>query len=355
MGAIESRIRLVARGAGALVSVAIRADEWPGAAPNEALAKLCAEDLVAVNALILRHMQSEIGLIPQLASHIIASGGKRLRPLLTLACARLCGYQGKRHLGLAAVVEFIHTATLLHDDVVDKSGLRRGRQTANDVWGNKASVLVGDFLFSRAFQLMVSDGSLQVLSVLAQAAATIAEGEVHQLMTSNDTETGESAYLQVVTAKTAALFAAASQVGALVADRPGHEAEALHSFGLNLGIAFQLVDDVLDYSSASDEMGKATGDDFRDGKITLPVVLAFKVGNAEERVFWRRTLEELKQRDGDLRYAVGLLHRHGALTETVARARTYGEHARRALSVFPDGPACRALMGVVDAAIDRAR
>ncbi len=335
--------------------VAIRAGQRPAAAPNEALAELCADDLAAVNALILRHMQSEIGLIPQLAGHIIASGGKRLRPLLTLACARLCGYEGDRHLGLAAVVEFIHTATLLHDDVVDGSGLRRGRQTANDLWGNKASVLVGDFLFSRAFQLMVGDGSLQVLSVLAEAAATIAEGEVHQLMTSNDTGTGEEAYLQVVTAKTAALFAAACRVGALVAERPGGEAEALHSFGLNLGIAFQLVDDILDYASDSDEMGKANGDDFRDGKITLPVVLAFQVGDAGERAFWRRTLEELEQEDGDLEHAAGLLRRHGALTETAVRARAYGERAKSALAAFPDGRERRALMGAVDFAIERAR
>ncbi len=336
------------------MAVAIRAEQRPASAPHEALTALCADDLTSVNALILRYMQSEIALIPQLAGHIIAGGGKRLRPLLTLASARLCGYQGDRHLGLAACVEFIHTATLLHDDVVDESGLRRGRQTANDLWGNKASVLVGDFLFSRAFQLMVGDGSLQVLSVLAKAAATIAEGEVHQLMTSNDTETGEAAYLQVVTAKTAALFAAACEVGAIVAERPSGDAEALHSFGLNLGIAFQLIDDILDYAAASDDMGKDTGDDFREGKLTLPVVLAYKYGDAEERAFWRRTLEELDQKDGDLERAIGLLGRHGALTEAAARARAFGARARSALAQFPDGPERRALMGAVDFAIDRA-
>ncbi len=339
---------------GTPVAVAIKAERQRPAAPHDTLAKLCAEDLAAVDALILRHMQSEVGLIPQLAGHIIAAGGKRLRPQLTLASARMCGYRGERHLGLAAVVEFIHTATLLHDDVVDGSGLRRGRQTANELWGNKPSVLVGDFLFSRAFQLMVDDGSLQVLSILADAAATIAEGEVGQLVTANDTATDEDAYLEVVTAKTAALFAAACQVGAVVAERPDAEAVALAEFGLNLGIAFQLVDDTLDYSSDEAAMGKAVGDDFRDGKITLPVVLAFKHGDAEERAFWRRTLEQLDQREGDLSHAMGLLGRHGALAETVARARAFGARAGKALLGFPDRRERRALLGVIDFCIERA-
>src|SRR5471032_3356417 len=265
-----------------------------------ALAALVDSDLKRVNALILDRMHSPVALIPQLAGHIIAAGGKRLRPMLTLASAKLVGYRGDRHLALSAAVEFIHTATLLHDDVVDASDLRRGLATANAVWGNKPSVLVGDFLFSRAFQLMVEDGSLKVLGILSHASAVIAEGEVLQLVTSNDTTTDEAAYLAVIRAKTAQLFAAASQICAVIAGRPAEEEAALTAFGLNLGIAFQLVDDMLDYSARQAELGKTVGDDFRDGKITLPIVLAFKRGDEPERRFWRRTLEKLEQTDDDL-------------------------------------------------------
>jgi octaprenyl-diphosphate synthase len=320
----------------------------------EALQRLAGEDLTAVNALILRHMQSPVALIPQLAGHIIAAGGKRLRPLLTLTAARLCNYRGDRHKALAATVEFIHTATLLHDDVVDDSELRRGLATANAVWGNKASVLVGDFLFSRAFQLMVADGSLKVLDILSNASAVIAEGEVLQLVTSNDTETSEQAYLEVIRCKTAALFAAACRVGAVVADRPKVEEEALESYGLNLGIAFQLIDDMLDYSARQSELGKTVGDDFREGKITLPVVLAYRRGGTEERAFWRRTLEELKQEESDLTHAIELMERHGALRDTVARAAHYGAIARDALGIFPDCEEKHALLEVVDFCIERA-
>ncbi|MGH6945858.1 MAG: polyprenyl synthetase family protein [Kiloniellales bacterium] len=304
----------------------------------EPLSELVADDLLAVNRLILERMHSPVALIPQLAGHIIAAGGKRLRPMLTLATARLCGYQGERHLALAACVEFIHTATLLHDDVVDSSELRRGRATANNLWGNKPSVLVGDFLFSRAFQLMVADGSLKVLKILSDASAVIAEGEVQQLMISNDTTTGETAYLEVVGAKTAALFAAACQIGAVVAERPEVEEAALESYGRNFGIAFQLIDDVLDYSARQAELGKTVGDDFRDGKITLPVLLAFARGNAEEREFWQRCLEAQEQQPGDLERASALMERHGALADAIVRAEGYGQTARRALARFPDAP-----------------
>jgi len=318
------------------------------------LAALVSEDLKQVNALILERMQSPVALIPQLAGHIIAAGGKRLRPMLTLASARMCGYRGRRHIGLAACVEFIHTATLLHDDVVDESDRRRGLATANAVWGNKASVLVGDFLFSRAFQLMVADGSLAVLKILSDASAVIAEGEVMQLMTANDTETTENAYLEVIKAKTAVLFAAACRVGAVVADRPKVEEEALETYGMNLGIAFQLVDDVLDYAAETATLGKSVGDDFRDGKITLPVVLAFLRGDEEERKFWRRTLEEMDQREGDLEHAIALMQRHGSLRDSVERARHYGAIARDALGVFPDSPEKRALIDLIHFAISRA-
>jgi octaprenyl-diphosphate synthase len=319
-----------------------------------ALSALVGDDLEAVNGRILQHMHSPVALIPQLAGHIIAAGGKRLRPMLTLAATRLCGYRGDRHISLAACVEFIHTATLLHDDVVDESGLRRGRATANAVWGNKASVLVGDFLFSRAFQLMVTDGSLKVLEILSQASAVIAEGEVLQLVTSNDTETSEQSYLDVIRCKTAALFAAACRIGAVIANRPKVEEEALESFGLNLGIAFQLIDDVLDYSAKQTELGKSIGDDFREGKITLPVILAFRRGDEIERAFWRRSLEDLEQRDEDLDRAINLLDRHGALRDTIARAGHYGAIARDALGIFPEGREKRAFLEAIDFSIERA-
>ncbi|MBM3477593.1 MAG: polyprenyl synthetase family protein [Alphaproteobacteria bacterium] len=324
----------------------------PSLAP---LVALVGEDLKRVNEVIVRRMHSPVALIPQLAGHIVAAGGKRMRPMLTLAAARLCGVaSGERHVNLAACVEFIHTATLLHDDVVDASDLRRGRATANAVWGNKSSVLVGDFLFSRAFQVMVEDGSLDVLRILSNASAVIAEGEVLQLTTANDTETTENAYLEVIRAKTATLFAAAARVGAIVAGRPRAEEEALESYGLNLGIAFQLVDDVIDYASTAEKMGKSVGDDFRDGKITLPVVLAFLRGDEEERQFWRRTLEALDQRPGDLERAVELMNRHGSLRDTVERARHYGAVARDALGIFPEHPVKRALAELVEFAIHRA-
>ena len=325
----------------------------PAKSGLEPLTALVAEDLQAVNRLIVEHMQSPVALIPQLASHIVAAGGKRLRPMLTLASAKLCNYEGERHLGLAACVEFIHTATLLHDDVVDASDLRRGLATANAVWGNKPSVLVGDFLFSRSFQLMVADGSLDVLRILSNASAVIAEGEVLQLMTANDTSSDEAAYMQVIEAKTAALFAAACRIGAVVAERPVAEEEALERFGSGFGIAFQLVDDVLDYSALQADLGKAVGDDFRDGKITLPVVLAIQRVDEAERAFWRRCMEDQDHHDGDLEQAIEYLQRHGALDEAMARARGYADSARQALDGFADGPAKSALLQVVEFCVDR--
>jgi octaprenyl-diphosphate synthase len=317
------------------------------------LFQLMKPDLEKVNRLIVDRMHSPVSLVAELAGHIVSAGGKRLRPMLTLACARLCGYQGERHIALAAVVEFIHTATLLHDDVVDDSHLRRGRDTANAIWGNKPPVLVGDFLFARSFQLMVEDGSLRVLEILSRAAAVIAEGEVHQLMTANDTTTTEAAYLEVIEAKTAALFAAASRVGAVLADRPAAEEDALDRFGHHLGIAYQLVDDVLDFTAEQAELGKSLGDDFRDGKITLPILIAFARGDAEERGFWRRTLEDGEQGPDDLARAVRLLDRHGALTETLARARVHASSAIEALSLFSDGSLRRALAETAAFAVER--
>ena len=318
------------------------------------LMDLVADDLLHVNTTIVERMASRVSLIPTLAGHIVAAGGKRLRPMLTLASARMCGYQGDQHIKLAACVEFIHTATLLHDDVVDQSAMRRGNATANAVWGNEPSVLVGDFLFSRSFQLMVETGSTKVLGILADAAAVIAEGEVMQLLTSNDTGTTEDAYLEVVAAKTASLFAAGCRVGAVVAGRLPAEEEALASYGRNLGIAFQFADDVLDFAAQATDLGKDVGDDFREGKITLPVILAYGRGTDEERSFWRRTLEDGEQADADLARATALLHRHGALADTLERARHYGSIARDALAIFPGGPEKDAMLQAVDFCIDRA-
>ena len=316
--------------------------------------QLVAADLNHVNAVILERMQSEVVLIPELAGHLIAGGGKRMRPMLTLACARLLDYPGARHHKLAAAVEFIHTATLLHDDVVDGSGLRRGKQTANIIWGNPASVLVGDFLFSRSFELMVEDGSLKVLRILSRASAVIAEGEVDQLTAQRQIETSEDHYLGIITAKTAALFAAACRIAAVVAERDEAVEEALDAYGRNLGIAFQLVDDAIDYCSDALTMGKGVGDDFRDGKVTLPVILAFSRGTETQRTFWRDAIEGRRTSDQDLAHATGLLRATGAIDDTLARARHYGRRAIDALGPFPGGKAKSALVEAVEFAISRA-
>ncbi len=314
---------------------------------------LVATDMNRVNAVILDRMQSQIPLIPELAGHLIAGGGKRMRPMLTLACARLLDYPGDRHHKLAAAVEFIHTATLLHDDVVDGSDMRRGKTAANLIFGNPAAVLVGDFLFSRSFELMVEDGSLKVLKILSNASAVIAEGEVNQLTAARRIETSEERYLDIIGAKTAALFAAACRIAAVVAEREADEM-ALDSYGRNLGIAFQLVDDAIDYASDGATMGKATGDDFRDGKMTLPVILAHSRGNANEQAFWREAMIGNKITDADLAYATTLLRDCKAIDDTIDRARHYGQRAIDAIAHFPASDAKAALTEAVEFAISRA-
>jgi octaprenyl-diphosphate synthase len=335
------------------LGVVISLDEERRETPVDRLKALVETDLTAVNEEILHRMRSEVELIPELADYLISSGGKRLRPMLTLAAAKLCAFEGSSHIALAAAVEFIHTATLLHDDVVDGSELRRGKQAANLVYGNQASVLVGDFLFSRSFQLMVTSGHLRVLDILSNAAAVIAEGEVLQLATANNTATTEDTYLAVIQAKTAALFAAATQVGAVVAARPDDEEAALESYGRNLGIAFQLVDDALDYSGNQAKLGKSVGDDFREGKITLPVVLAFRRGSTEERDFWKRTMEKVDQSDADLEHAMALLEKHGTVDATIERARHYGAIAKDALAIFPESETKVILQDLVEFVISR--
>jgi octaprenyl-diphosphate synthase len=318
------------------------------------LVDLVRADMQAVNGIILDKAVSDVDLIPKLAHHLIDSGGKRLRPMLTIAAAKLCQYTGQGHVKLAAAVEFMHTATLLHDDVVDESDYRRGKESARLVWGNQASVLVGDFLLGQAFRMMVDVGSLQALKILSDAAAIIAEGEVMQLAAAKNTGTTEDDYLAIIDSKTAALFSAAAEVGAAISERGAQERAALKSYGRNLGIAFQLIDDALDYSGDSARMGKSVGDDFREGKITLPVILCFRRGNEEERAFWSRTLSEGQIKDGDLEHAIQLMRRHNAIEATIDRARHYGDIARDALAIFGANPAARALTEVIRFCISRA-
>ncbi len=314
---------------------------------------LTATPMNAVNSIILDRMQSEIPLIPALAGHLIAGGGKRMRPMLTLAGAQVVGYQGTRHHKLAAAVEFIHTATLLHDDVVDGSEMRRGKEAANIVYGNPATVLVGDFLFSRAFELMVEDGSLKVLKILSGASAIIAQGEVDQLVAQRKIETSEERYLHIIGAKTAALFAAASRISAVVAECSEDEEMALDAYGRNLGIAFQLVDDAIDYDSDAEEMGKSRGDDFREGKMTLPVILAYQRGEAEERRFWQDAIAGFAVEDEDLAHAVELIRKHDCVSATRERARHFAQRACDALHIFPDSAARRAMVEAAQFAVSR--
>lgn len=318
------------------------------------LLEIVGEEMGAVNRIILDKAVSDVDMIPELAHHLIDSGGKRLRPMLTIAAAKLSGYTGEHHIRLAAAVEFMHTATLLHDDVVDESDWRRGKKAARKIWGNQASVLVGDFLLGQAFRMMVDVGSLPALKILSNAAAVIAEGEVMQLAAAKQTSTTEDAYLAIIDAKTAALFSAAAEVGGAIAGRPAEELAALKSYGKTLGIAFQLVDDALDYAGDPNRLGKSVGDDFREGKITLPVILAFRRGSDDDRTFWQRTIVEGDIRDGDLEHAVQLMRRHKAIEATLERARTYGSIARDAIAVFRDSKMKQALLDVVDFSVSRA-
>jgi len=322
--------------------------------PHEALNALLSDELALVNTLITERMASEHApRIPEVTAHLVGAGGKRLRPMLTLAAAKLCGYDGPYHVHLAATVEFIHTATLLHDDVVDESAQRRGRPTANLLWDNKSSVLVGDYLFSRSFQLMVETGSMRVLDILANASATIAEGEVLQLSAAQDLRTDESIYLQVVRGKTAALFSAATEVGGVIAGADEAIVKALFEYGDALGISFQIVDDLLDYRGDTKATGKNVGDDFRERKLTLPVIKAVALADEEERAFWMRTIEKGKQGDGDLEHALALLNKHGTLDATQQDALAWAEKAKNALAPLPDHEIKTLLIDLADYVVAR--
>lgn len=320
--------------------------------PYDELRALVGDEMRHVSQLITEKMSSQERSIPDVGEHITKAGGKRLRPMLTLASAHLCGYQGRNHIALAASVELMHTATLLHDDVVDESDMRRGMETSRLNWGNATSVLVGDFMLGQAFKLMVSTGNLDVLDVLSNAAAVIAEGEVMQLASMNQISTDESHYLQVIEAKTAALFASALEVGGVIADQDKTTREALSTYGRNLGIAFQLVDDALDYSDAN-QTGKNTGDDFREGKVTLPVSLAYQQGTEKEKIFWERTIGAGERHDGDLEHAVSIMEKHNTLARTLERARNYGQKAKNVLMIFPDNPHRQSMLNIIEFCIRR--
>jgi len=329
-------------------------DEATSSKPQERLATRLADDMARVNALIRARMASEHApRIPEVTAHLVEAGGKRLRPMLTLATAGLCGYTGDHHIRLAATVEFIHTATLLHDDVVDESAQRRGRPTANLLWDNKSSVLVGDYLFARSFQLMVETGSLRVLDILSNAAATIAEGEVLQLTAAANLATTEAIYLQVIRGKTAALFAAACEVGGVIAGVPTDQSEALRTYGDALGVAFQIADDLLDYGGDAQTTGKNVGDDFRERKLTLPVIKAVADADDAERAFWTRTIEKGDQQDGDLDEALRLITRHGTMEATRAEAVKWSALARDAMRRLPPHYLRETLIDLADYVVAR--
>ena len=339
---------------GVVVSLGDKRDAGRSASDDlKPLYEIVGQDMESINRVILDKTISDIDLVLELAHHLIDSGGKRLRPMLTIATSKLVGYSGTQQVQIAAAVEFMHTATLLHDDVVDQGDVRRGKEAARVIWGNEASVLVGDFLLGQAFRMLVDVGSLPVLKILSNAAAIIAEGEVMQLAAAKNTATTEDEYLSIVNAKTAALFSGAAESGAAVADRPVEELAALKSYGKNLGIAFQLIDDALDYSGNAGSLGKSIGGDFREGKITLPLILAFRRGNSEERAFWNRTIVEGEVGGKDLEHAIGLMERHGTIEATIMRARSYGEVARDALAIFPEGHVKEALEKVISFCVNR--
>jgi octaprenyl-diphosphate synthase len=317
------------------------------------LSDLVREDMDAINRIILDKAVSDVELIPQLAHHLIDSGGKRLRPMIAIASAKLSQYAGTGHIRVGAAVEFLHTATLLHDDVVDDSDVRRGKKSARLIWGNQASVLVGDFLLAQAFRMLVDVGSMPALRILSHAAATLSEGEVMQLAAAKNTATTEDEYLAIINAKTAALFQAAAESGGALAGRPAEELAALRSYGRNLGLAFQLVDDALDYSGDSARLGKSVGDDFREGKITLPVILSFRRGNEAERAFWNRTIADGAIAEGDLENAISLMKKHKAVEATLERARSYGAIARDALAIFRDCTEKTAMQEVITFCVNR--
>ena len=320
------------------------------------LINLCQKDLEAINTLILEKLDSKVPLIHEISSYLILSGGKRLRPLLTSCCYRLIEKQkdnSKNHIGLATAVEFIHAATLLHDDVIDESKQRRGNLSVNEVWGNKTSVLVGDFLFSRAFQLMTKYGNLEILKILSDTSVVISEGEILELSNDKDPTINEDVYFEVINDKTASLFSAACQVGCISANSSAKEVESIKSFGTNFGMAFQLIDDAIDYYSTNDSLGKNVGDDFKEGKITLPIILAYIRSNNEEKKFWNKTIVDLKQDKDDFGEAITIMQKYDCISDTVERARHFANVAMDSLGTFKNNEYKRTLINLIQSSLNR--
>lgn len=328
--------------------------EITGRNPLDALRELVLPDLQMVDAIIYGLIESKVSLIPEISGHTISSGGKRLRPMLTLATAKMCGYTGIAHRDLAASVEFIHTATLLHDDVVDKSDLRRGSFTANNLWGNKESILVGDFLLGKAFELMGSAASLEVYRVLSNAAVVISEGEVKQLAVTGKIDIEQSEYFEVITAKTAELFAAACEIGGIIAGRPEKEIKALRQYGMSLGIAFQIIDDALDYSSTQEKLGKNIGDDFMEKKVTLPIIIAYKNTNDEGRALLYKSFAKNAVYDpSSLKKTINLLQESNAISKTIDVAKDIVKDAHKSLKAFPPSEIRQVLADLLEFVVER--
>lgn len=318
----------------------------------EALINVTIDDMSKVNEFILNQLNSHVSLIPEINEHIFSSGGKRLRPMLTIATARAVGYEDDRHIQIAAAIEFMHTATLLHDDVVDESDLRRGSKTARTIWGNKASILIGDFLLGRAFKMVVEVGEIEILDLLSNAASIIAEGEVMQLMASSDLSTNLSQYLQIIESKTAALFAASTVIGSILGKKQEFR-DPLYNYGLNLGMAFQVTDDILDYGGRSVELGKNTGDDFREGKITLPVILNYQNCNLEEKKYWDDVIDKDIRTDSDLAIAQELLKKYDSLAAAMQYAENFANKASESLNILPDSIYKDSLYAAVNFCLNR--
>jgi len=321
------------------------------------LLDLCKVDIDEINNLIIEKLDSNVPLIKEMASYVVLSGGKRLRSLLTVACTKMSGYgfkkEERRHIGLAVAIEFIHTATLMHDDVVDESKLRRGKKSANEVWGNKPSVLVGDFIFSRAFQLVAKNNSEKVLKLLSDTSVIISEGEMLELANDKDTSISEDTYFKVINGKTASLFSAACQVGGITANIDKNRQEALKTFGTNFGISYQLVDDALDYYSSASKLGKNVGDDFKEGKITLPVILAYLRSNKDEKKFWDRTIKNLNQNEDDFSKGVDLINKYNCIDDTIARAKHFSNIALDSLGIFDENEFKKTLLNLVESSLKR--
>ena len=320
------------------------------------LINICQGDLETINSIIIEKLGSNIPLIHEIASYLILSGGKRLRPLLTSCSFRLFEkntIENINHIGLAAAVEFIHAATLLHDDVIDESKKRRGNLSVNEVWGNKTSVLVGDFLFSRAFQLMAKYGNTAVLKLLSDTSVTISEGEMLELSNDKDPTINEDIYYDVINGKTASLFSAACQVGGISAQGSDRELEYLKSFGANFGMSFQLIDDAIDYSSSNIVLGKNIGDDFKEGKVTLPIILAYLRSNKAEKDFWKKTIVHLKQEKDDFHHAINIIKKYDCIADTIDRARHFANVAIDSLGSFKDNNYKIGLINLIQSSLNR--